>query len=155
MATGRIVVGVDGSEPSLEALRWAARQAELTGDALEAVIAWDHPATGWPAVGPAPVPVPPPGPDPEEAARRTLDEAVTATLGGAAAASTDRRTVQGPATRALLDRARGATLLVVGARGHSGLKAALLGSVSHHLAQHAPCPVVVVRPTPTPGPLSP
>ncbi|MGI5356390.1 universal stress protein [Streptomyces sp. CA-252508] len=53
MATGRIVVGVDGSEPSLEALRWAARQTELTGDALEAVIARDHPATGWPAAGPA------------------------------------------------------------------------------------------------------
>lgn len=45
---GRIVVGVDGSEPSRAALRWALRQARLTGAAVEAMIGWEVPATyGW------------------------------------------------------------------------------------------------------------
>ena len=38
-----IVAGVDGSQCSLEALRWAARQAELTGAELQAVMAWSLP----------------------------------------------------------------------------------------------------------------
>ncbi|MEU9980512.1 universal stress protein [Streptomyces sp. NPDC050856] len=150
MAAGRIVVGVDGSEPSLGALRWAARQAELTGDRLEAVIGWEYPASGWAAMAPGmPLAAMPSGAaaeaDPEELARRTLDEAVTATLGGAAAAATDRLVVNGHAAQALVERAAGASLLVVGDRGHSGLTAALLGSVSRHVTHHAPCPVVVVR----------
>ena len=46
----RIVVGVDGSVPSVAALAWAVRQARLTGAAVEAVIAWEFPATyGYPA----------------------------------------------------------------------------------------------------------
>ena len=44
-AAPRIVVGVDGSPASVDALRWAARQAELTGAAVEAVISWDYPST--------------------------------------------------------------------------------------------------------------
>ena len=44
----RIVVGVDGSEPSKLALRWAIRQAKLTGGSVDAVIAWRYPSTyGW------------------------------------------------------------------------------------------------------------
>jgi nucleotide-binding universal stress UspA family protein len=148
MAAGRIVVGVDGSEPSLKALRWAARQAELTGDALEAVIGWEYPPTGWggpaPGLAPAP-PVLPSGYDPEDTARRTLDEALTGTLGAASADAVDRRVLPGHAAQVLLERARDATLLVVGDRGYSGFKAALLGSVSLHVTQHSPCPVVVVR----------
>jgi Universal stress protein family len=50
---GRIVVGVDGSEGSRNALRWAARQATYTGAALEAVIGWEYPAFyGWAAAIP-------------------------------------------------------------------------------------------------------
>jgi nucleotide-binding universal stress UspA family protein len=45
----------------------------------------------------------------------------------------------------LLDASAGASLLVVGSRGHGGFAEALLGSVSQHCVQHAPCPVVVVR----------
>lgn len=51
----------------------------------------------------------------------------------------------GNPAQSLLDRAKGANLLVVGARGYSGFKATLLGSVSLHVTQHAPCPVTVVR----------
>ena len=51
----RIVAGVDGSESSLAALRWAVRQAELTGATVEAVIAWHYPVLPVP-VRPAPQP---------------------------------------------------------------------------------------------------
>ena len=49
----RIVVGVDGSESSKQALRWAARQAGFTGALLEAVTGWEYPAFyGWAAAMP-------------------------------------------------------------------------------------------------------
>jgi nucleotide-binding universal stress UspA family protein len=138
---GRIVVGVDGSEPSTKALRWAARQAELTGDTVEAVISWEYPAAGWAAM----VPDLPTDFDPERMAAKVLDGSVKETLGEKAAASVTRKVMIGNAAQALMDRAEGASLLVVGNHGYSGFRATLLGSVGLHLAQHAPCPVVVVR----------
>ena len=53
--------------------------------------------------------------------------------------------VQGDASDALLETAKGADLLVVGNRGRGALKEMLLGSTSGRVADHAPCPVVVVR----------
>ncbi|WP_435608751.1 universal stress protein [Streptomyces sp. C10-9-1] len=138
---GRIVVGVDGSEPSVKALRWAVRQAGLSGETLEAVISWEYPAAGWAAM----VPSLPPDFDPEEMASKILDDTLERTLGAEAAASVQRTVVVGNPAQALMERAQGADLLVVGDRGYSGFKAALLGSVGLHLSQHAPCPVVVVR----------
>ncbi|MEV0561406.1 universal stress protein [Dactylosporangium sp. NPDC049742] len=52
--------------------------------------------------------------------------------------------VQGHPAKVLLDAANGAELLVVGSRGHGTFTGILLGSVSQHCVQHAPCPVVVV-----------
>lgn len=141
-AAGRIVVGVDGSEPSIKALRWAARQAGLTGDSLEAVISWEYPAAGWAAM----VAATPADFDPQKLATQVLDETLEQTLGDGAAAVARTVLIGNPA-QALMDRSEGASLLVVGDRGYSGFKATLLGSVGLHLAQHAPCPVVVVRGT--------
>jgi nucleotide-binding universal stress UspA family protein len=138
---GRIVVGVDGSEPSLKALRWAVQQAKLTGDQLEAAIGWEYPATNWAAMTPGL----PPEFDPESLARQILDEALDKALDADVASAIGRQVVAGHAAQILVDRAAGATLLVVGDRGHSGFAAALLGSVSLHVTQHATCPVVVVR----------
>ncbi|MEU1276817.1 universal stress protein [Streptomyces sp. NPDC005805] len=140
---GRIVVGVDGSEPSVEALRWAVRQAGLSGETLEAVISWEYPAAGWASM----VPALPPDFDPEAMAAKILDDTLEQTLGAEAAASVERTVLVGNPAQALMDRAQGASLVVVGDRGYSGFKAALLGSVGLHLSQHAPCPVVVVRGT--------
>ncbi|MEU9995459.1 universal stress protein [Streptomyces sp. NPDC050848] len=136
---GRIVVGVDGSEPSLKALKWAAGQAALTGDSLHAVIGWEYPAS-WSAA-----PGVPPDFDPEQLAQQILDECLTKALDPAVAAGVTRTVVGGNPAQALVDQAEGASLLVVGDRGHAGFKAAVLGSVSTRVAQHAPCPVVVVR----------
>ena len=45
----------------------------------------------------------------------------------------------------VLDEAANADLLVVGARGHGGFAGLLLGSVSSHVANNAPCSVLVIR----------
>ncbi|MEU3265035.1 universal stress protein [Streptomyces bacillaris] len=138
---GRIVVGVDGSDPSIKALHWAVRQAELTGDTVEAVNSWEYPATSWASM----MPGLPEDFDPQALATVSLNEALEEALGEEGAAKVTKVVVIGTPAQTLLDRARGANLLVVGARGRSGLKATLLGSVSLHVTQHAPCPVTVVR----------
>ncbi|MFF9690696.1 universal stress protein [Streptomyces sp. NPDC014623] len=138
---GRIVVGVDGSDASIKALRWAVRQAGLTGDTVEAVNSWEYPATGWGSL----MPGMPEDFDPQAVATVALDEALEEALGADGAAAVEKVVVIGHPAQTLLERSRGANLLVVGARGYSGFKATLLGSVSLHVTQHATCPVTVVR----------
>lgn len=134
--SGRIVVGVDGSPASLDALRWAAHQAELTGACLEAVTSWSYPTTyGFPVIANV---------DWEQGARTVLDQAVVEALGDAGE-SVVRRVAEGHPARLLADVSEGADLLVVGSRGHGGFAGLLLGSVSEYVVAHAPCPVVVVR----------
>jgi nucleotide-binding universal stress UspA family protein len=139
----RIVVGVDGSPASSAALGWAVREAELTGDTVLAVIAWQYPIAaggyGW-----APVAMDE-GIDLEAIAEKTLAQAIDEVVKPGSAVTIERRVVEGYAPSALLDAAAGADLLVVGSRGHGTFADALLGSVSQHCAHHAKCPVVIVR----------
>jgi nucleotide-binding universal stress UspA family protein len=135
-AQGRIVVGVDGSPASLDALRWAVRQAELTGASVEAVTSWSYPTSyGFPVIANV---------DWEQGARTVLDQAIAAAV-DESGPPVRRRVVEGHPARALADVAAGADLLVVGSRGHGGFTGLLLGSVSEYVVTHAPCPVVVVR----------
>lgn len=139
MAKERIVVGVDGSASSQQALDWAARQAELTGSSLEAVIAWQ-----WPMSYGYALPVPDnfdPGADAGEVLRKVVDPVVASRPG----LDLRRSVVEGYAPKVLVDASQSADLLVVGSRGHGELAGVLLGSVSEHCAAHAHCPVVVVR----------
>lgn len=141
---GVIVVGVDGPE-SLDALRWAVAQAELTGSSVEAVTAWTAP-TVW-----GRQPSTPPGWDPEEMARQMLAESVESVLGpepGVPEPGVEVRqvVVEGHAAPVLIEAAKHAELLVVGSRGHHAFSGMLLGSVGLHCATHSPCPVVVVHP---------
>lgn len=131
----RIVVGVDGSQASEEALAWAVRQAQLTGASVEAVIAWHYPVVigGMPY---APLAVL------EESdfgrfAATTLSNAITAAVGKDAPVKISSTIRQGNAAQVLLDAADGADLLAVGSRGH-GFTQALLGSVSQHCVHHSP-----------------
>ncbi|MER7078496.1 Nucleotide-binding universal stress protein, UspA family [Saccharopolyspora kobensis] len=139
----RIVVGVDGSPGSRDALRWALNYAGHCGGTLTALIAWTPPTLVEAA------PMPPVISDEdskrhaEQQLRQTVDE-TTATL--ATSVPVHHEVVRGPAARSLLDHAQHADLLVVGSRGHGGFAGALLGSVSLHCVSHAHCPVVVVRP---------
>jgi nucleotide-binding universal stress UspA family protein len=136
----RIVVGVDGSEPSKAALRWAVGQAELTGATLHTVVGWEFPAFySWEGG-----PMPPE--DFEESARRGLDDAVDEVQRETGTQVPIRREVQhGHAAQVLLEASDGADLLVVGSRGHGSFYGALLGSVSQRCAVHARCPLVIVR----------
>ncbi|MFF4603238.1 universal stress protein [Streptomyces sp. NPDC001339] len=140
---GWIVVGVDGSESSKEALRWAVHQGRLTHCPVHAVIAWEYPplfgSIGWLD---APQEL---APDAKVWAGQSLDRAVEEVVGAAEAARIRTTVAYGTPAAVLLEAAEDAALLVVGSRGHGGFTGALLGSVSWHCTQHAPCPVVVVR----------
>lgn len=143
----RIVVGVDGSPAAAAALRWAIEQARATGaDVVEAVMVWEMP--GYYGLGAGMVPPPPEELNPERLAAQVLAEAVAQVTGGEPAVPVLQLVLPGPASAALLSQARGAELLVVGSRGLGGFAGVLLGSVSRHVVEHAPCPAVVVRPEP-------
>jgi nucleotide-binding universal stress UspA family protein len=139
----RIVVGVDGSDSSLSALRWAIRQAGLTGAAVDAVAAWHYPVA---AGGYGYVPM---GTGQEYdfkgITEKVLADAISSTVDPGSGVIVRSHVVEGNAAQVLLDACDGADLLVVGSRGHGGFTEALLGSVSQHLVHHAPCPVVVIR----------
>ena len=134
----RIVVGVDGFESSRAALRWASRQAKLTGAVVETVTAWQIPAgAGW--VPPADMP------DYQDDARAVLCEAITEMCIIDPDIQVCPRVVEGRAGRVLVEAAEGADLLVLGCSGHGGLAGALLGSVGQFCVHHAPCPVLIMR----------
>jgi nucleotide-binding universal stress UspA family protein len=136
---GVVVVGVDDSPASLEALRWAAREARCRDDVLRVVTAWDDPARDmW-------VPSGPPGVDPLGPVRASLERTVEGVLGDHPVVTVETTVVRGRPAAVLTEASRGAELLVVGNRGRGGLTSAVLGSVSATCAAHAPCPVVIVR----------
>ncbi len=138
---GRIVVGVDGSPSSIAALRWAIRQAKLTGSSVDAVTAWQLPT----AYGLAPI-----GEDAfdfQADAKKILADALNEVSGTESDVVIRSSVVQGNPGDVLVWAARGADMLVVGSRGHGGLTTALLGSVSQHCVHHASCPVMVIRET--------
>ncbi len=133
-----IVVGVDGSSASKDALRWAARQDRLTGAELRAVCAWRMPGGyGWVADY-ADI-------DFAADARKGLDETVADALGANPDVQIVTDVRQGHPAAILIDASQGAALLVVGSHGHGAFAGMLLGSVSQHCAQHAACPVLIVR----------
>ena len=135
----RIVVGVDSSPSSKNALRWAAHQAKLTGATLEVVITWEYPISfGWSPPYPADF-------DPQADAQRALDHTVQEVLGSAPDMTILTRVVEGHPAPVLVDLSRGAELLVVGSRGHGRIAGMLLGSVSEHCVTNAHCPVLVLR----------
>lgn len=137
--TGPIVVGYDGSDSAAAALRWAIAQAELAGADVEAVSTWEWPASfGW--AGPIPA-----GYDPEADARRLLDEAVARAVAEHPGVTVRTTVTEGHPAPVLIEASKGASLLVVGSRGHGEFTGMLLGSVSGHCATHAHCPVLVHR----------
>ncbi|HXF97042.1 MAG TPA: universal stress protein [Gaiellaceae bacterium] len=146
---GTIVVGVDGSPPSREALRWAAEEARLRQARLVAVHAWAF-------IPPAPVGEPGMIPVPvgdyagqleaeRAAAQAELEAALADAFPEGPAVEIETRLVEGDAAEVLEEEAKSADLLVVGSKGRSGIASVLLGSVSRHVIDHAPCPVVVVK----------
>ncbi|HUZ23228.1 MAG TPA: universal stress protein [Streptosporangiaceae bacterium] len=132
-----IVAGVDGSDDSKEALRWAARQARLIGGEVHAVSAWQVPATIF--IVPSYTET-----DYYQDAAQTLNKAVLDALGRDPGVPVITRLVQSRPAVALIKAAEQAELLVVGGHGHGELPGMHLGSVASYCVHHAPCPVTVV-----------
>jgi nucleotide-binding universal stress UspA family protein len=141
----RIVVGVDGSDSSRAATRWAVVEGGLRDVAVQAVHSWDVPMI----YGAAGVGFPYDTSDLESAARRLLDGVVDTAVAesGATSVAVERILSAGGPASSILEAATGADLVVIGRRGVGGFQRLLLGSVSEHVARHAPCPVVVLPPT--------
>lgn len=138
----RFVVGIDGSESSNAALQWALDEAGVRDATIKAVRVWRMPYVGDFA-GPAVATI-----DPNELAdanRELLDSTVDAALVTRTGMTVERVVRDGSPAAELAAEAKDADLLVVGSRGRGGFAELMLGSVSHQLAAHAPCPVVIVR----------
>jgi nucleotide-binding universal stress UspA family protein len=134
----RIVVGVDGSAQSRRALLWADRLAAATGAVIDAVSVWHVPVSyGWSYAAD--------DWNPEADATKSLEETVDAVFPEGRPARLNLVVREGLPAKTLLDLSKGATLLVLGSRGHGGFAGLLLGSVSASCAEHATCPVLVVH----------
>jgi nucleotide-binding universal stress UspA family protein len=128
----RIMVGVDGSAASLDALRWAVRLAGAADGRVTAVNAY-APSTSELSPDYAKVLR-------GEAEQRLAGWCVTATSPG----SVDSLLVDGDPNALLDAAAQDADLLVVGTRGAGGFAHLHLGSVAHHLAHHTQVPLAIV-----------
>jgi nucleotide-binding universal stress UspA family protein len=137
-----IVVGIDGSEGSREALRFAAAEAKLRNDRLVAVSAWHVPTALYAGAGSGFV-APVEEEDLSGAARRAVEAELAEVLG--ADAGVDLVMREGNAAHVLIEESTDATMLVVGSRGHGGFTGLLIGSVGQQCAAHAHCPVVIVH----------
>jgi nucleotide-binding universal stress UspA family protein len=134
----KIVVGVDGSEQSIAALRQADRLSRLLGARIEAVTTWSYPVAVSPYAMSA-------DPSFEDIARDTLDEALKDAYGSDRPPLLTTVVQHGHPAQVLIERSKGAEMLVLGSRGRGGFAGLLLGSVSSECASHANCPVLFVR----------
>jgi nucleotide-binding universal stress UspA family protein len=144
----RIVAGVDGSQHSQDALRWAGHFAAVFGARLEVMAAWEYPQSyGWSSIAPEW--------SPAQDMEKVLEDTMRAVFGAEPPAGIQRQVREGGAAKVLLDASKGATMLVVGSRGHGGFAGLLLGSVSANVAEHASCPVFIVHGDQPPPPAQP
>lgn len=144
-----VVVGVDGSEPSKQALAWGRILADCLGCDLEVVTAWHVPAVASPSGGWVPLPS-----DLHLAqdATEVLHSTLAEVFGDSPPIGLRATVRQGQPAKVLLDTSAQARMLIVGSRGGGGFVGLLLGSVSVACTEHATCPVLVVHEAP---PMSP
>jgi nucleotide-binding universal stress UspA family protein len=134
---GRIVVGIDGSEESVTALRRGIRIANALNASVEAVATWKVPSS-YASTGESEY-------SPLDDANAILSGAVKSVFGTTNPQWFSTATFEGNAADLLIEQSRGAEMLVVGSRGHGGLAGVLLGSVSAMCAEHAHCPVLIIH----------
>lgn len=142
-----VLVGVDESACSQEALAWAAADAAAQRVPLTIATVVDLPRLAdvplsAELVGTA-----------EFAARRQVDAAVARTRDVVGDVPVEGRVLTGDAAAELLRMAEGAKEVVVGSHGAGRFGRLLIGSVGGRVAEHAPCPAVVVRSRPVTGPV--
>jgi nucleotide-binding universal stress UspA family protein len=134
----RIVVGIDGSYESQTALRWAKRLASVDGADIEVITAWQFPAGyGWTTM--------PNDLSLADEFKALTTKTVREVYGTAHPEGVTITTVEANPSKAILDAAKDAYMIVVGSRGHGGFTGLLIGSVSERVAERAHCPVLVVH----------
>lgn len=133
-----IVVGVDGSAASIDALRWAVHQAKITGARLEVIAAWEVPWT---------IMVSPTKADDDylRDVRERIDPAIQEGLSDAEGVDVTVRVIEWDSAAALISAAAGADMLVIGSHRYGTMKGMHLGSVASYCAHHASCPVMIHR----------
>jgi nucleotide-binding universal stress UspA family protein len=138
--TETVLVGVDGSAPSLHALDWAAAYARRVGWPLHVVCTYSLPSFtaasldgGYAALDDSAI---------QEGARAVLEEARA--RAEASGVRTTATVTTGDAAGVLVEMSREHALVVAGTRGRGGFTERLLGTVSSALPAHAHCPTVVV-----------
>ena len=136
----RIVVGIDGSKESLAAVRWAVEEAKHRGATVEVLHVWHYVYLGDP-LGISAVAA---SDDIEESAKLVISEAIAEVGPDGEAVGITGRVIEGAAAKVLIEEAATADLLFVGRRGRGGFLGLLLGSVAQQMANHAPCPLVIV-----------
>jgi nucleotide-binding universal stress UspA family protein len=140
----KIVVGIDGSDASKDALRWAVEDARARGAEVVALHAYEVPVPTLDAAPATPVDLPGLVAEAHDDAQQFVTKVVAEVIGPVVSVDVAPIAVEDEPARALVDASRDADLLVVGSHGH-GLSGLLLGSVSLECAQHAACPVVIFR----------
>jgi nucleotide-binding universal stress UspA family protein len=135
-----VVVGVDVSKSADRALEFAANEAALRGLSLRVVSVWAIPAMD--GLGMANVGVIAEGLAQE--AHRAVRRAVERAESLEPSVRCESRVIEGSPADVLVSESQGATLLVLGHRARRGFTWLATGSVSLHVLQRAPCPVVVV-----------
>jgi nucleotide-binding universal stress UspA family protein len=134
-----VVVGVDESEESQRALRWAGQLASWTGAELDVVAAWQR-VTGRYGWGTIPV-----GWDSSAERERIVQNLLDKAFGGQRPANVNVVICEAEPAALLIEQSETALAVVVGSRGLGGFSGLLLGSVSRKVAEHAKCPVLVVH----------
>ncbi|MET1156572.1 universal stress protein [Arthrobacter sp.] len=136
-AQRKIIVGVDGSDHSIHALREAGKFSELLHAPIETVTAWQYPpAYAGHTVGIW---------NPEEDAKDALNEALAKAFPGNPPANLEKTLSPGHPAHVILEAGKNAELIVVGCRGRGGFTGLLLGSVSSAVAAHAHGSVLVTH----------
>lgn len=142
----KIVLGFDDSPHAQAALEWVRQQRWPTGTRVVVVSAVRAPVTAYAEVYAPAVPYPT---ELAEELTRHHEELTMRAEGELrdAGFQTTARVLQGDPREVLVDvvKAEGASMLVVGSHGRTGLAKLVLGSVASHVVAHAPCTVVVVK----------
>src|SRR5262245_55472553 len=129
------VVGVDRSDQSRMALRWAAAAAGAVGVPVRAVQSWGHPRSAALPIGPVPLPEK----EMDDQTRAATTAVVAETLGSPDAAKVG--VLVGAPAAALLQTVTPDSVLVLGSRGLGGFAGLLLGSVSQECVEYASCQI--------------
>jgi nucleotide-binding universal stress UspA family protein len=136
-----VVVGVDGSKSSVEALQWAQLMATALGAQIDAVTSWQYPVSygvsAWLADW-----------DPAADAAAILEDALALAFGDDRPEGLQTTVREGHPASILVEASSKAELLVVGSRGHGGFTGLLIGATSAHCAEHAACSVFVAHDAP-------